>query len=314
MPSKTASSDARNYGFITSDVSTTKIDNKEYLTFDMWNGTETVKDIIIEEQNAPSFAKYSFVAFNWSNEETKEASKTHFEVKNATTNAVAITSFVTDDSITFSDSTSKDFTDTYFVIGVDTNAGEGSVAKLATAKEQPGNKNMLSANAVYFTNTTGDKIEAVFVDVSGVMTNNKNGSELYVAGPQTSTSATSLDAIKKLSDGVYVPTQKYATDMAGAAKDNVIFKFTTTTTSEEYTLSIKNPAGKEVYTESNSLDKGAHCFYITTNPLTANVSGTLKETWGSSATKAPTGTYSFSITGATSGVVLKGVFTIAANQ
>ncbi|MEE0256424.1 S-layer homology domain-containing protein, partial [Evtepia sp.] len=314
MPNDIASSDARNYGFITSDVSTTKISNKEYLTFDMWNGTETVKDIIIEKQGAPSFAKYSFVAFNWSNEETKEASKTHFEVKNATTNAVAITSFVTDDSITFSDSTSKDFTDTYFVIGVDTNAGEGSVAKLATAKEKPDNKNVLSANAVYFTNTAGDKIEAVFVDVSGVMTNNKNGNELYVAGPQTSTSATSLDAIKKLSDGVYVPTKKYATDMAGEAKDNVIFKFTTTTTSENYTLSIKNPAGKEVYTEAHSLDKGAHCFYITTNPLTANVSGTLKETWGASATKAPAGTYSFSITGATSGVVLKGVFTIAANQ
>ena len=28
-----------------------------------------------------------------------------------------------------------------------------------------------------------------------------------------------------------VPTKKYATDMAGEAKDNVIFKFTTTTTS-----------------------------------------------------------------------------------
>ena len=28
-----------------------------------------------------------------------------------------------------------------------------------------------------------DKDEAVFVDVSGVMTNDKNGSELYVAAP-----------------------------------------------------------------------------------------------------------------------------------
>ena len=160
----------------------------------MWNGTETVKDIIIEKQGAPSFAKYSFVAFNWSNEETKEASKTHFEAKTAATsststtakNAVAITSFVSDDSITFyngTTSTSKDFTDTYFVIGVDTKAGEGSVAKLATAKEKPDDKDMLSANAVYFTNTAGDKIEAVFVDVSGVMTNDKNGSELYVAAP-----------------------------------------------------------------------------------------------------------------------------------
>ena len=194
MPGNIASSDARNYGFITSDVSTTKIANKEYLTFDMWNGTETVKDIIIEKQGAPSFAKYSFVAFNWSNEETKEASKTHFDVKTAATtsstttvdDAVAITSFVSDDSITFyngTTSTSKDFTDTYFVIGVDTKAGEGSVAKLATAKEKPGDKTKLSANAIYFTNTAGDKIEAVFVDVSGVMTNDKNGSELYVAAP-----------------------------------------------------------------------------------------------------------------------------------
>ena len=307
MPNDIASSDARNYGFITSDVSTTKISNKEYLTFDMWNGTETVKDIIIEKQGAPSFAKYSFVAFNWSNEETKEASKTHFDVKNATTNAVAITSFVTDDSITFSDSTSKDFTDTYFVIGVDTNAGEGSVAKLATAKEKPGDKTKLSANAIYFTNTAGDKIEAVFVDVSGVMTNGKNGNELYVVGPQTSTSATTFDEVKALNDGVYVPTQIIG-DMAGNAKDNVIFKFTAPANSEAYTLSIKNSAGKEVYKETSTLSKGAHCFYITTkadNSAQNAGEGTYK------ASAFVAGTYSFSITGATSDVVLKGAFTIA---
>jgi len=266
-----------------------------------------VKDIIIEKQGAPSFAKYSFVAFNWSNEETKEASKTHFEVKNATTNAVAITSFVTDDSITFSDSTSKDFTDTYFVIGVDTNAGEGSVAKLATAKEQPGNKNMLSANAVYFTNTTGDKIEAVFVDVSGVMTNNKNGSELYVVGPKTTTSATIFDEVKALSDGVYVPAQKIG-DMAGDAKDNVIFKFTGDAGS--YTLKINNGT-KDVYTETATVTgNGGHCFYITTK----GTSGPNAGTGDYKNVDFVAGTYSFSITGATSGVVLKGVFTIAANQ
>lgn len=97
--------------------------------------------------------------------------------------------------------------------------------------------------------------------------------------------------------------------MAGEAKDNVIFKFTGDAGS--YTLKINNGT-KDVYTETATVTgNGGHCFYITTNPLTANVSGTLEETWASPATKAPAGTYSFSITGATSGVVLKGVFTIA---
>ena len=96
--------------------------------------------------------------------------------------------------------------------------------------------------------------------------------------------------------------------MAGNAKDNVIFKFTASANSEDYTLSIKNSAGKEVYKETSTLSKGAHCFYITTKASTS----TPNAGNGDYQEKAfDGGTYSFSITGATSGVVLNGAFTIA---
>ena len=69
------------------------------------------------------------------------------------------------------------------MIGVDTKNGEGASAKLATAKDAPGetNKNKLNANAVYFLVKDGNDyvVEAVFIDVNGVMTTDKNGSEIY---------------------------------------------------------------------------------------------------------------------------------------
>ena len=314
MQDKTAKSDASAYGFITSSISTSKEGSTTYKLFTMWDGTKSVDVKVDKDDVKVNLDKYNFVSFDWevepAGETAGEADGSSLIVKTAAANATAITAFVNNDSITFSDGTSLDFADTYFVIGVDTKAGEGSSAKLATAKEQPGNKNMLCANAVYFVVKDGDDdvIEAVFVDAAGVMSKtDKADNEIYVAGPKTTTSATTFDEVKALNDGVYVPTQIIG-DMAGNAKDNVIFKFTAPANSEAYTLSIKNSAGKEVYKETSTLSKGAHCFYITTK-ANNSAQNAGEGTYKASAFAA--GTYSFSITGATSGVVLNGAFTIA---
>ena len=205
----TAKSDTAIYGFITSDVSTTKADGTTYYTFDMWNGTKTVEGVKVDKNdvnasNTP--VKYGFVSFNWEDESTLEAAGDDFTVKTAGTattsddtttvtvdDADAITAFVTDDSITFQNGTkigdsktaqkSFDFADTYFVIGVDTKNGEGASAKLATAKDAADQKGKINANAVYFLVKDGNDyvVEAVFIDVNGVMTTDKNGSEIYLA-------------------------------------------------------------------------------------------------------------------------------------
>ena len=200
----TAKSDTAIYGFITSDISTTKADGTTYYTFDMWNGTKTVEGVKVDKNdvnasNTP--VKYGFVSFNWEDESALEAAGDDFVVKTAGTTsgdtvtavaADAITAFVTDDSITFQNGTkigdsktaqkSFDFADTYFVIGVDTKNGEGASAKLATAKDAADQEGKINANAVYFLVKDGNDyvVEAVFIDVNGVMTTDKNGSEIYL--------------------------------------------------------------------------------------------------------------------------------------
>ena len=183
LGNKTAKTDTRVYGFVTSDISSSKEDGTNYLNFTMWDGSESV-DVKVEDTGAAeNVAKYDFVAFDWADEDAKEADSDDFLTKNAADDAVAITAFVTDDSIAFSDGTSLDFADDYFVIGVDTKKGEGSSTKLATAKDCPTDSDKYCANAIYFQVKDGDDdvIEAVFVDVSGVMfATDKAGTEIYI--------------------------------------------------------------------------------------------------------------------------------------
>lgn len=178
----TAKTNARVYGFVTSSIST----DDDYTYFTMWNGTESVDVKVDTDDLDATVDKYSFVAFDWIDEATGEADGNDFIVKTASEDAVAITAFVTDDSITFSDAEDGyDFADNYFVIGVDTKNGAGAGAKLATAKDcqtvvQGETHDGLYANAVYFIVKDGndDVVEAVFVDVNGMMYTNKNGDKL----------------------------------------------------------------------------------------------------------------------------------------
>ncbi len=129
------------------------------------------------------------------------------------------------------------------------------------------------------------------------------------------TASATLDAgttdaqLKNLADGMYIPSGKaFADDVAGNAADNIIFKFTGKGT---YTLKIQNSESKaEVYSEtsSNLTSSGGHYFYITTKATdSAQNAGT--GTYKKAAFVA--GNYTFSITDASSNVVLSGSFTIA---
>ena len=122
--------------------------------------------------------------------------------------------------------------------------------------------------------------------------------------------ANTTDAqLKNLADGMYIPSGKaFADDVAGNAADNIIFKFTGKGT---YTLKIQNSKSKaEVYSENSGdlTSSGGHYFYITTKASeSAQNAGT--GTYKSAAFAK--GDYTFSITDASSNVVLSGSFTIA---
>ena len=242
-----AKSDAKTYGFVL-DVNNQTIDNTDYIVFTMWDGTNTVEDIKVEDKGDAkdaNIAKYSFVSFDWSNQEAKEADYSDFTAKTASKNKVAITAFSKDD-ITFTGTDALDFADTYFVIGVDTKNGTSSDAKdLKTAKTvKIDGVEKTYANAVYFTTEDGgkDKVEAVFIDVNGNLYTDKNGDILYTA-------VTDIDSI--------------ALNVTAPVKDGEFSEALPTTTSAGVSVvSIKwvDSEGKEV---SGKVAAGAYTAKIT---------------------------------------------------
>ena len=161
------------------------------------------------------------------------------------------------------------------------------------------------ANAVVVLDSNGTKIVAIIVESSGECN--------VINGMSTKATVAVKDdaAVKALADGVYTPNEDFTggKDMAGKPADNRIFKFTTTAANQSCTLSVKDSAGTEVYTESASFDKAdAHYFFITLNPVGQNA-GDEKGSWtGTTVTAAPAGTYSFTVvTGSTT--LLSGTFT-----
>ena len=194
LGSGVAKTDARTYGFVTSYDGISKEDGTEYRNFTMWDGTQSVAVKVENKGVAATVNKDRFVAFDWADQSAGEADKDDFIVVKAAdatayaagTNyaaGVAITAFVEGDTITFKDGanavTTLDFADTYFVIGVDTNAREGSSGKLATAKDAVKDTS-LYRNAVVFVVKDGsdDVVEAVFVDVNGSLYDSKDGAEV----------------------------------------------------------------------------------------------------------------------------------------
>ena len=178
----TARTDMNAYGFITSSINFETVNGTKYIYFDMWDGSKDVEHVRVEENNTlrNGLAKYSFVQFSWVDEANKEADDEGFAIKNAANNGVAITAVSAGD-IEFSDNLGvKDFADDYYIIGVDTKNGSGEVAnslKVATDCHKDGHSTGDYLNAVYFLDDDGD-VEAVFLDTSNILYDDKNGNEL----------------------------------------------------------------------------------------------------------------------------------------
>ncbi|WP_318361339.1 S-layer homology domain-containing protein [uncultured Agathobaculum sp.] len=180
--------DTRVYGYVTGAISTGTEDNTDYLYFDLYTADGEMEVKVEDKGSAKNIKRESFIAFDWADEDAKEMDSDDIVVKTTQNDAVAITAFVDDDSITWFDAATKkdaaalDFADDYYVIGVDTKNREGSAGKLATAKDAPTDSDKYQANAIIFTTKDGndDVVEAVFIDVNGVMYTKKNGNEIYV--------------------------------------------------------------------------------------------------------------------------------------
>jgi len=181
--------DTRVYGYVTGAISTGTEDHTDYLYFNLYTANGEMEVKVEDKGDAKKITRESFIAFDWADEAAKEMDSDGITIKTAQKDAVAITAFVNDDSITWFDAATKkdakalDFADDYYVIGVDTKNREGSAAKLATAKDDPTDSDKYQANAIIFTTKDGsdDVVEAVFIDVNGVMYTKKNGTEITVA-------------------------------------------------------------------------------------------------------------------------------------
>ena len=190
------------------------------------------------------------------------------------------------------------------IINVDTDKkAAGSMTGISEADPV----NVTYQNVAFITDTVdgvANTITAIFVDDNLQM---KTAGVVSVTAPAGATAAD----VKALDDGTYTPADDtFATSnsqrIAGTAEDNRIFKFTAPTT-QNYTLTVKNSDGTQVYTETASgLSAGAHYFFITLNPVQNNA-GTVDGTvWSTGAAAA--GTYTYEIKGADNTVVLNGTF------
>ena len=120
-----------------------------------------------------------------------------------------------------------------------------------------------------------------------------------------------LDDLKNAAPGVYVPTATKAGDMVeGITASSVrLFRFSSKD-AEDYTLTIKNAAGQQVYTGKLALaaNKDAFCF-IGVAPVAIQAGDSVSNGW-TVGSNAPAGMYTFTISGAAAGVVLSGIFSV----
>ena len=148
------------------------------------------------------------------------------------------------------------------------------------------------------------------------------GSESSFTAPTIAEGATgeqkvaAYDAtIKAQGDGLYnfpagAETVLSGTDMAigGTAADNRIFKFTSAV--EDVTLKIFDSEGDQKYTESKAFAAaGSHFFYVQVTGTGLDNAGT-----GLDSTGLTNGTYTYTIYGEDSGMLLQGSFTITGHS
>ena len=160
-------------------------------------------------------------------------------------------------------------------------------------------------NVTLVWDATTDKVTDIIVE-SSLSADILNGYGFAVSVPAGANNA----AVKNLPDGAYVPADKSfvddQNDVAGNPEDNRIFKFNAPK-AQNYTLTVKNSAGTNVYTETaNNMTVGAHFFYITLKAGTASSSNAGDGIYKSADFAA--GTYTYEIKGTDGATVLNGTF------
>ena len=198
------------------------------------------------------------------------------------------------------------------VIYVDEDGYEVSTETPSKAEELS-NANGYYANAFVIVNSDNEIDLLVYEANNRIKDNNNKEVTLTknVAASAALAANTNDAQLKNLADGMYIPTDnKFVPSgnaLAGTPAENVIFKFTGD--AGKYTLTVKDSKNAAVYTEEATVSgDGGHFYYITTKASkTAQNAG--NGTYRDDAFVK--GDYTFSITDASSNVVLSGSFTIA---
>ena len=314
------------YGIVTGFTGTVKVDGDYYKQYSVANDAETLTVLLPDTgANAGTLTTGELVGFEKANDDVYTNTQiirytgTAFDANNGLATWVK-------------EYNEADATLTYFT-GITGTAATGFTGISATATTKALDDDCVIVYVNADDDEAGEEIGInAFDGVTGyrnvliVEDNGKIAAILVESSGEThviDTSATTLDAGKTAdnikaattADGVYVPKDASfvpaGNAMSGEAAAQRIFKFTGLATTQNYTLTIKNAAGKTVYTETANLAVGGHFFYITTNPVSTNA-GTEAETWvGATDDKAPTGTYSYTIHAATDDVdVVAGFFEV----
>ena len=183
--------------------------------------------------------------------------------------------------------------------------------------EELSNANGYYANAFVIVNSDNE-IDLLVYETGNRIKDGKNEEVQLTKKPTATTLAagTTAATIKKLADGVYIPTDvafDTASNITMPIESNRIFKFNAPTEAA-YTLTIKNDQDVVVYTETNSsLSEGAHFFFISTNASADHPNTGNSSIYGKKAFDE--GTYTFTVStgsGTTAKTVLSGSFTVAA--
>ena len=183
--------------------------------------------------------------------------------------------------------------------------------------EELANANGYYANAFVIVNSDNE-IDLLVYETGNRIKDGKNEEVQLTKKPTATTLAagTTAATIKKLADGVYIPTDvafDTASNIPMPIESNRIFKFNAPTEAA-YTLTIKNDQDVVVYTETNSsLSEGAHFFFISTNASADHPNTGNSSIYGKKAFDE--GTYTFTVStgsGTTAKTVLSGSFTVAA--
>ena len=302
-------------------------DTVVYLDLVTADGIKTVET----EETSNNFSKGDIVSFTGTYEKANDDVKIVSDTaKNQTENSAVSQGYIAI-SNNWSDSSKliRPYTNLFLNGATKTNVAAAKVVSDSTviyvdedgyevSTETPSKAEELDNGVGYYANAyvivnKDNEIDLLVYEANNRIKDNNNKEVTLtknVTASATLAANTTTDALKGMTDGIYIPTDnKFVPSgdaLAGAPAENVIFKFTGD--AGKYTLKINNK-DTAVYTEEATVSgNGGHFYYITTK-ATDSAQNAGKGTYKNAAFAK--GNYTFSITDASSNVVLSGSFTIA---